>query len=324
MEKSRNYLFDNYKVFLILTVVIGHVINSSYKNNEFLFYLKWFISAFHMPAFILITGYFSKRKTDFITLLKRFIVPYLVFEVLYYLLYVYIIHRETSLSLMYPKYTLWFLLAVFFWKLITPYFTKIPGYLLISIIAGLCIGLSDNSGSLLSIARITVLYPFYLIGYKWDASTISKIKEHKYAIHFVALTALILVLIALSNVLHSLPVTLTYARYNYDALKQTAIEGLTLRSLFYIIGFLITVSLLIIMPSKKYWFSDIGKVTLQIYLFHGMILATLNYGTNILRGLSTLSDTILLMLFSIGLTYILSRPIFTKLLDFLLLKKYIK
>lgn len=61
VKKERDYLFDNYKVFLIFLVVIGHFIEPSYTNNEFLYTLKWFIFSFHMPAFIFISGYFSKR-----------------------------------------------------------------------------------------------------------------------------------------------------------------------------------------------------------------------------------------------------------------------
>ena len=60
-EQQREYLFDNYKVLLIILVVIGHFIEPCYGQNSFLYELKWGIVAFHMPAFIFISGYFSKR-----------------------------------------------------------------------------------------------------------------------------------------------------------------------------------------------------------------------------------------------------------------------
>ena len=40
--KERDYLFDNYKAFLIILVVIGHFIQPCYKNNAFLYDLKYF------------------------------------------------------------------------------------------------------------------------------------------------------------------------------------------------------------------------------------------------------------------------------------------
>ena len=59
--KSRNYFLDNYKALLIVLVVIGHFIEPCYENNDFLTILKWVIFSFHMPAFIFISGFFSKN-----------------------------------------------------------------------------------------------------------------------------------------------------------------------------------------------------------------------------------------------------------------------
>ena len=40
-EQQREYLFDNYKVLLIILVVIGHFIEPCYDQNSFLYELKW-------------------------------------------------------------------------------------------------------------------------------------------------------------------------------------------------------------------------------------------------------------------------------------------
>ena len=40
-NKQREYLFDNYKVLLIVLVVIGHFIEPCYDQNPFLYELKW-------------------------------------------------------------------------------------------------------------------------------------------------------------------------------------------------------------------------------------------------------------------------------------------
>lgn len=45
-EQQREYLFDNYKVLLIILVVIGHFIEPCYDQNSFLYELKWGIVAF--------------------------------------------------------------------------------------------------------------------------------------------------------------------------------------------------------------------------------------------------------------------------------------
>lgn len=81
--KQRDYLFDNYKALLIILVVIGHFIEPAYKNNTLLYTLKWLIFSFHMPAFIFISGYFSKRELSFGTLVRKLAVPYVIYELLY-------------------------------------------------------------------------------------------------------------------------------------------------------------------------------------------------------------------------------------------------
>ena len=125
--KSRNYFLDNYKALLILLVVIGHFIEPCYTNNVFLTILKWVIFSFHMPAFIFISGYFSKKDMGLEKLIQKLVIPYFVFELLYYFLYVLVIHKETGLYFNRPKFSLWYLMSLFFWRIITPYFRKIPG-----------------------------------------------------------------------------------------------------------------------------------------------------------------------------------------------------
>ncbi len=83
-NRQRDYLFDNYKVLLIILVIIGHFTEPSYRNNDFLYTLKWLIVSFHMPAFIFISGYFSKRELTFAKLFQKLVIPYLIYEFVYY------------------------------------------------------------------------------------------------------------------------------------------------------------------------------------------------------------------------------------------------
>lgn len=110
--KQREYLFDNYKVLLIILVVIGHFIEPCYDQNPFLYELKWGIVAFHMPAFIFISGYFSKKVPSVRKLFSGLVIPYFVYEIFYYLLYTFILDKETELYFTRPKFTLWYLMAL--------------------------------------------------------------------------------------------------------------------------------------------------------------------------------------------------------------------
>ena len=62
---ERNYKMDNIKAFLIFLVVLGHLLELvPGQKSEWLYYV---IYTFHMPAFVYITGYFSRPDSG-----KRF------------------------------------------------------------------------------------------------------------------------------------------------------------------------------------------------------------------------------------------------------------
>lgn len=58
---KRISFFDNARVILIFLVVFGHLISKYVKDEPFLANIYLFIYTFHMPAFILISGYFAKK-----------------------------------------------------------------------------------------------------------------------------------------------------------------------------------------------------------------------------------------------------------------------
>ena len=63
MEKRKEN-YDNMKGVLILLVVLGHLLFSfSTINSHRASILTYFIFTFHMPLFMMITGFFSKKKT---------------------------------------------------------------------------------------------------------------------------------------------------------------------------------------------------------------------------------------------------------------------
>ena len=58
--KERDYGFDNSKLILIILVVFAHLLEISTKNYGSNNDIYRVIYSFHMPAFVFITGYFSK------------------------------------------------------------------------------------------------------------------------------------------------------------------------------------------------------------------------------------------------------------------------
>lgn len=298
-KKERDYLFDNYKVILIFLVVVGHFIQPAYGDSPLISALKWMIVSFHMPAFIFISGYFSKRDVPVSVSVRKLAIPYLVYEAIYFLFYTFIIQKETGLYLHRPKFSLWYLMALFAWRIITPYVKKIPHHFILSIAAGLLIGLSDIPGNFLSIHRILVFYPFFLTGMYFDRDLITRFRNAKTQKFAGVITAL-----AFASIipLTQYPAKIFYGRYSYDSLGQSDIEGILCRIACYAISFVLTYALMFLISEKETRYSYIGPRTMAVYLFHGLTYNLVKDCTDILENIDTLGETGLLIGFCAALT----------------------
>ena len=302
--KSRNYFLDNYKSFLILLVVIGHFIEPCYTNNLFLTILKWVIFSFHMTAFIFISGYFSKRDMGLEKLIQKLVIPYFIFELLYYFLYVFVIHKETGLYFNRPKFSLWYLMSLFFWRIATPYLKRIPGNLFIAITGGLLIGFTQL-GNFFSIPRTLFFYPFFLAGYYFQENWFDTVRRHwkAFTIGLAAAPGLLGGWVLFTG--QELTPFIFYGRYSYADMGLTNGVGLLVRLVCYGISFLAIFAVCAIIPRKKHFYSILGVRTMSIYLFHGLVYSILKDG-HVLEKVNTPLETVLLLGFCILLTFVLA------------------
>lgn len=307
-QRQRDYLLDNYKALLITLVVMGHFIEPCYQNNDFLYTLKWLIVSFHMPAFIFISGYFSRRELKLSVILQKLLVPYIVYEFVYYFFYIFVIHKETGLYLLYPKFSLWYLLALFVWRAVTPYVKKCPHYMLLSTAAGLLIGLSGMPDNFLSLPRILYFYPFFLAGMDFRRTDLEKLQKKLFRFLSAAGIMLFAGCILYAPVFGSLSVKVFYGRYNYDFLGQDVISGILWRIACYAIGFAMTFAVMLLIPVRKTFFSYIGTRTMAIYLFHGLTYSYFKDCTSLLKNVASMPQALLLLSGCILLTALFSIP----------------
>ncbi|MGL6199483.1 MAG: acyltransferase family protein [Lachnospiraceae bacterium] len=313
---QRDYLFDNYKAFLILLIVIGHFIEESYTDNIFLDYLKWGIYVFHVPAFVFVSGYFSKKEYPVHQLIGKLLIPYLVYEVIYYFYYTYILKVETGLHLLYPKFSLWYLLCLFTWRLMASKIKKSIPCFVIAVIAGLLIGISQMKDNFLSIPRMLVFFPFYIAG-KWvTREEVMVLRSQKYRRICGLILVVLFGLLFLFAHFTELSPKVFYGRYNYQYLEQGLLEGMLFRLAAYLIGFAITLAFIGVITDRKMKFSYIGSRTLAIYVIHGYIYNFFKKRTGLIDDISTPAETIILLAFCIGLTLLLSLPVFTRMTAF--------
>ncbi|RDI47690.1 acyltransferase family protein [Falsibacillus pallidus] len=276
MEK-RDYYFDNAKFILILFVVFGHLIQSYIDKNSIIEAVYKFIYTFHMPAFILVSGYFAKgfyNKGYIWKLTKKLILPYLIFQTIYTVFYYYLYDKSTfAVDPLNPQWALWFLLSLFCWNLLLLAFAKlkpIPS-LALAFAIGLLVGYFDWISNYLSLSRTFVFFPLFLLGYFMDRKTFSRLTETKSKIFTSVIILTVLVSMYLFPdwnekwLLGSKPYDVLGAEVPYSALLRAGV---------YILNIVMVLCFFSYVPDKKYFFTKWGKNTLYVYLLHGFLIKT--------------------------------------------------
>ena len=276
--------------------------------------MRGFIFSFHMPAFIFISGYFSKTTESLGKLIQKLLIPYFAYEIIYYLLYTYVIHKETKLYLAYPKFTLWYLAALFAWRLLTPWIQKIPHYLPLSFLAGLLIGFSELD-NFLTIPRIVYFYPFFLAGTCFTSRNVSQIRQRFRHVPWIIGSILILGITLTLLCSYTSTIQIFHGRYSYASMDLTALEGILTRILCYLVSFGSLFLFMVLMPNGQNSFSYIGQRTLPVYIFHGLLFQTIDRMTPILSNIRTIPQILVLLAMCAFLVWFLSRKpflLFTK------------
>ncbi|WP_119396246.1 acyltransferase family protein [Salinibius halmophilus] len=269
---------DNAKLVLIFLVVLGHLIEPLIGRQAELATLYKVIYAFHMPAFAMLCGVLSKDilcGKQLSKVVVTIIVPFLAFTVVYELLE-YFMHGKVShyTRQFQPYWLLWFLLSLFFWRLLLPLILQLRFPLLFSIALGLLAGYANNIGYFFGVARTFYFLPFFVAGYLLSPSFFAV--EPKQWVKYLAfvsavLTASYLVVFAQE------PHHFLYGSFSYQALNQDGFSALLVRAEYYFIAFVLALSLFCLVSSQPNAWSNAGRASLFIYLWHGVLIKLLVY-----------------------------------------------
>lgn len=266
-QKERIYLFDNIKAILIFLVVIGHMINILYKfqniENEFISTIWHTIYLFHMPAFMFVSGFFSKKEQSFRKILSSLLFPYLIFNIVFY-----IMHFNFTFPFL-PDSAMWFLFSLSVYKILLPYFKNIKHILFISAFLAMIYDVISIPELENSIGQTIKFFPFFLAGYYMTFDQVKKIRTKKIRMYTILLTILLLIsFIAVSCVVLNYTDEMLYAKSNRISYDMHGLSVWVMRILSGVFGFLITIALISLMPNKKFRITSIGQRTLIIYLLH--------------------------------------------------------
>lgn len=273
--KKRDYYFDNAKFILIFFVVFGHFLRSYIGENESIYTLYKVIYTFHMPAFTLVSGYFAKsfRKKGYLPkIAKKLVLPYMIFQLIYSVFYYFLYDKsDFQVDPLTPHWSLWFLISLFFWNMLLPLFVKYKAAyaLSVALILGLAVGYFDSIANYLSLSRTFVFFPLFLLGYYMK-------KEHFYTLLQPKMKGAAICILAIVFAGFYLFPEINYewllGSKPYSELDVTSISAVFTRFGFYLLSLIMVFTFFTLVPRKQYFFTNLGKNTLYVYLLHGFFI----------------------------------------------------
>lgn len=270
----RDAYFDNLKVLLIALVAVGHLIEPLSGSDRFR-PLYLLIYSFHIPLFVLISGFFCKKITsgDYrIKVVGSLIVPYLIFESLYSLFDYFVMGSPTlRFSYFTPYWLMWFIFSMIIWKMLLPYAVKIRWALPISLAIAILAGYAADAQYYASISRTIVFFPFFLAGYYLDKTHIDRLRTPLLkGISAVVLGASAFVMV---NYGQDFRAEWFYGSLPYRALDHPEWSAGIYRFGAYAAAVLIGGAVMILMTGRNVpVLSALGRNTLYAYLLHGFLV----------------------------------------------------
>ncbi|MCS0638078.1 acyltransferase family protein [Streptomyces sp. LP05-1] len=277
----RDPFFDNAKYLAIVLVAVAHtwelVMDGSHATRA----LYMFVYMFHMPAFVLISGYFSRSFTGRPDQLKRLLtsvlVPYVVFEVVYSLYERYANDPHQPISLTDPVYLTWFLCALFIWRLSTPLWQLLRGPLpiLLSLVVAALATTDDRIGPDLNLQRVFQFLPFFVLGLSLRPEHFALVRRR--AARIAAVPVLLGSLVVAWLAADRVRLDWFYRSSAAQSVDQPAWTGPLVMLVMVGGGLLLTAAFLAWVPGRRTWFTVLGTGTICGYLLHGLLVKTLVY-----------------------------------------------
>lgn len=278
-----SYLIDNIKVILIFLVVFNHIIAFCLVKEDIVIRYIWYaITIFHMPAFIFVSGYLSKKPQSVAKNVKNLLIPYILGYSLTWYAQIWL-GKSVDYEILRPSGTvMWYVLALFVYRLTIDAVGKMRLVVPLSIIFALWAGTRAEFTTYLSTSRIVVFFPFFVAGYLWKSEYITAVRKFKGKWILIPLTGLILYAVPNYMITSSMPVDIFRGNHSYTLCGLSMGEGVVIRLLMYLVSFLVIYTMLGLIPDRKFLLTYIGRNTMGIYFFHYPIMIIMN-GLFILR-----------------------------------------
>jgi fucose 4-O-acetylase-like acetyltransferase len=274
---GRVALWDNARLALMMLVVLGHSMETLRSGSPLTTAIYDVVYAFHMPAFLLVSGWFARAdRLDPRSLVgtAKLLVTWLLAEAAWV-----VIRAVTGQDpfpsdfLVLPSWTLWFLVALVSMRLLLPYIAQLRFPLATVTVVSLAAGLSPVIGTPFSASRTLAMLPFFVLGWRlrqrgigdapWFRNPGARVRIGA-AVALMAGAGCVLLLTRLPAFTNQL----LFWRRGYHGMDIADPLGVLLRLTFLVIGAGMTFAVLVLIPRRSFRCSSLGGNTMAVYLLH--------------------------------------------------------
>ncbi len=312
LAQKRDPYWDNIKGVLIILVVFAHCLYGLTEKPINAVIVKY-IYFFHMPAFVFVSGYFSKgEKSRSKESMAKLAVAYMA-VMAPFMVRAFVIGDE--IPFITPTYSAWYLMALIGWRLIVPEIARHKHALLAAVIVSVLIGFWPEVGGckVLAINRIVTFFPFFLAGYLMPEEFVRKHFTDRKPLERIpwgaaalaAGSAIIFACLSFGDIKMKNLLPLAYSSFGIaePAIRIAAIA----------VSVLMIASLMLLCPKKKLpWLSKIGRNTLSIYACH-RIFTLFYYKWEMVQGLQARYQILGAVLLTIAILVLFGSEHFSRL-----------
>ncbi|MFC9932077.1 acyltransferase family protein [Streptomyces sp. NPDC127190] len=277
--RQRDAFFDNAKYLAILLVAIGHSWEPLKADSRILQGVYAVVYSFHMPAFVLISGYFSRsfdmRPDRLKRLVTGVVVPYVVFETAYPLFKNAVAGGHEDISLQDPWWATWFLCALFIWRLTTPLWKLVRHPLPLALGIAMLASLTPSIGDDLDLQRVFQFLPYFVLGLCLKPEHFRLVRRRSVRIAAVPVVAgaLLFGWWAVPRMNHAW----LYHRESAQELGAPWWCGPVMTLAMMGCALVLTACFFAWVPGRTMWFTTLGAGTLYGYLLHGFVVKFADY-----------------------------------------------
>ncbi len=276
--KKRVAYLDNARYWVMLLVVIGHSLTDLVVMDSARGVYTW-IYLFHMPFFVLISGYTARNyvgdQRQVRRMISTLVVPYLLVELSLQLITKHYDGSPEHLMPLSPQWLGWFMAALIIYRLTTPIWRTVRYPITISIVISLLAGLIEIP-NVLALPKVLGFLPFYVIGMHFSRDRFMALGAWRVRIASAALLVGSFVVCQLYASDWTTEWLLWKMRYDEAPLEAGPMDGLAVRAFLIVVGLVLSLAFLSLVPRRESWTTRFGSRTFYCYLLHGYVIILLD------------------------------------------------